>query len=336
MTQQVSCFNSAQSDANFALSCENVLSKLIRPNQSIIDQILKHDSPDKANIVLPDGQKFVWYFAIGSMINPISLYLRDIIPLISYPAKCPDHKILFRAPNGMADIEACPEAEFHGVVHLLSGEQMCHLDAMEAIYHRIVVNSINYQEQNHLVYVYEMNIENQPTSFPSERYLDIIIKGCEYYKVQSAYINRLKYEQAVIPRKQPHAFQSFTDIPEDIFYSVEELIRHDGNDPALPLWLCINGKILEYSGLPPDNHPEYELQKRTYAFLKTRLGGREATHVMARVMYEPLYVISSNKNDLCVQHQAAIEDELHRRINDDQYKKYWKPIGRLRVSNRSL
>ncbi|CAF4001959.1 unnamed protein product [Rotaria sordida] len=336
MTEQVSHCNPSLSDANFALSCEKVLSELTRPDQSTIDEILKHDTHDKPEIILPDGRKFVWYFAIGSMINPISLYLRNIIPLISYPAKCRNHKIVFREPSGMADIEGYPEGEFHGVVHLLSDEQMSRLDAMEPTYHRIVVNSINYQEQTHLVYIYKMNIENQPTCLPRERYLDIITKGCEYYKVQPEYINRLKYEQAVIPRRQPHTFQSFTNIPEDVFYSVEELTRHNGNDPTLPLWLSINGKILEYSGLPPVDHPEYEFQKRIYTFAISRLGGREVTQIMAKVFYEPLYVIPSNEKDLCEQHRAHIEDDLYCRINNNQNKSYWKPIGRLRVSDSSL
>jgi hypothetical protein len=46
-----------------------------------------------------------------------------------------------------------------------------------------------------------MKADNLSTNLPSERYLDIIIKGCEYYKVQSEYINKLNDEQAVIPRK---------------------------------------------------------------------------------------------------------------------------------------
>ncbi|CAF1269165.1 unnamed protein product [Rotaria sordida] len=109
MTEQVSHCNPSLSDANFALSCEKVLSELTRPDQSTIDEILKHDTHDKPEIILPDGRKFVWYFAIGSMINPISLYLRNIIPLISYPAKCRNHKIVFREQNGRADIEGYPE-----------------------------------------------------------------------------------------------------------------------------------------------------------------------------------------------------------------------------------
>ncbi|CAF3054260.1 unnamed protein product [Rotaria socialis] len=334
MTEQIFHLNSSLSDASFTLSCENILSKLVRPDQAIIDWILKHDTRDKAEIVLPDGQKFLWYFAIGSMINPVSLFLRDIIPLISYPAKCPDHKIVFRASGGMADIEHYSGSELHGVVHLLSDEQMSRLDAIELSYHRIVTDSINYQEQNHLVYIYKMNIDNQSTGLPSERYIDIIVKGCEYYKVQPEYINQLKYEQAVIPRKQPHTLQSFTIMPDNLLYSEEELARHDGTDPTLPLWISVNGKLLEYSGLPPIDHPEYELQKRLYEFIKSKLGGREVTYVLARTLYEPLYKIPMHENDLSIEHRALIEDDFYCKINNGQ--SYWKLIGRLRVSNSPL
>jgi hypothetical protein len=69
MTEQTYRLNSSLSDAAFKLSCENILSKIVRPDQSTIDLILSHDDPEKAEIILPDGRKFSWYFAIGSMIN---------------------------------------------------------------------------------------------------------------------------------------------------------------------------------------------------------------------------------------------------------------------------
>jgi hypothetical protein len=181
-----------------------------------------------------------------------------------------------------------------------------------------------------------MKINNQLRNLPSERYLDLIIKGYEYYKVQPEYINRLKDEQAVTPRRQPHTFRTFTDIPSDVFYSVEELAQHNGNDPSLPLWVSVNGKILQYKGLPSDDHPDYEIQKRTYTFLKSRLGGREATRVMASTLYEPLYELSLNNDNLCEQQRAEIEDEIYGKVGNDQNKGYWKVIGRLRVPNSSL
>ena len=335
MTEETYCLNSCLSDASFKLSCESLRSKLIIPDQSIIDLIISHDNPEKGEIILSDGQKFVWYFAIGSMMNPISLHLRDLTPLMSYPARCPNHKMIFRGPMGMGDIESCPEAEFHGVVHLLSAEHMACLDTIELGYNRILVNSINYQDQIHAVYIYKMAVNNYSTNLPSERYLDIIIKGCEYFKVQSDYINRLK-EQAVRPRKQPHTFLSITDIPPNVFYSEEDLIKHNGNDPSLPLWISINGKILEYSGLPSNDHPNYEIHKRLYTFIKSRFGGREATHIMAKNLYDPLYKLPLTDSDLCEQQRAEIEDEMCARLRNDQNQGFWKPIGRLLPTNSSL
>jgi hypothetical protein len=330
MADSMHRLNSSSSDANFKLSCASVLEKLVPHDQPSIDSILAHNDPQQPQIVLPDGQQFTWYLAIGSMNNPISMHLRDLCPIISYPVVCPNHQIIFRGTGGMADIEPCPGAEFHGVVHLLSDGQMASLDKMESMYRRIVVDVLDYQDQSHLVYAYKMDLVNQPIGLPSERYLDIIVKGCEYYNVRPEYINRLKHEQAVIPRKQPHAFESFTDIPPDVFYSVDELARHNGSDLTLPLWVCVNGKILEYSGLPATDHLDYEQQRRFYSFFQPLYGGREVDHGMAKGLYEPLYKLPLTEEDLSDEHRAMIEDTYFNMISKSpQHKGYWKPIGRI-------
>lgn len=45
----------------------------------------------------------------------------------------------------MADVEHCSGTQIHGVVHLLSEDQMTCLDKFEMGYNRIIVNSIDYQ-----------------------------------------------------------------------------------------------------------------------------------------------------------------------------------------------
>jgi hypothetical protein len=329
MASHLHRLNSSASDASFKLSCDAVLSKLVPSEQSLIDSILAHNNPEQPEIILPDGQTFFWYFAIGSMINPISLYLRDLIPIMSYPATCRDYKIVFRGAAGMADIESCPGTEFEGVVHLLSNEQMTRLDELEMFYHRINVMSINYQGQSQIASAYQMKTNDQPVSLPTERYLDIITKGCEYYKVRPEYINRLKDEQPVIPRKHPDTFHSFTNIPSDVYYSLEDLEKHNGNDPLLPIWVCINGKIIEYVGLPPDDHHDYENQKRFHTLVRKRFGGREVTASMAKALYEPLYKLPLSDEDICDEHRARIEDHYYNMICNSQNEIYWKPIGRL-------
>jgi hypothetical protein len=93
---------------------------------------------------------------------------------------------------------------------------------------------------------------------------------------------------------------------------------------------------MEYSRPPSDDHPVYEIQKRTYALIKSTLGGSEVTRFMAKTLYEPLYKLSLDDDDLCEQQRAEIEDEFYCRFSSEQNKRYWKPVGRLRTSNSSL
>ena len=73
----------------------------------------------------------VWYFAIGSMLNPNSLANRDLSPLVSIPGEALDHKIYFFGSSGYA--EAIPDvgSSFHGVLHKMTTENMKVLDSIE-------------------------------------------------------------------------------------------------------------------------------------------------------------------------------------------------------------
>jgi len=46
----------------------------------------------------------IWYFAIGSMINPTSLSSRNLRPIESKPAELLDYTIGFHGPGGMAGV----------------------------------------------------------------------------------------------------------------------------------------------------------------------------------------------------------------------------------------
>lgn len=337
----LSCrLNSFPSDNNFKKSCETILKRNRHLEARILNEILAYDDPEKA--LIDDGKHiYIWYLAIGSMINPISLHLRDLTSLISYPVKCLDYRLVFRYPDGMADIESCEGEEFHGVVHLLPMEQMRRLDQVEHMYNRILVNIIDYQQCSHVVYVYKMSLigqQERPLGIPSERYLDIIVKGCEHFNVHSSYINRLKHQQPVIPRKSPQTYQTIDNIPDNIYYTNEDLLEHNGNNPMIPLWISINGKILEYTGLPPDDHPDYENQKRFYDFILSFYGGREVARAISRAWYEPMHKLPLNDDDLCDEHRALAEDMCVSwcfNNNEEYSKSYWKPIGRIRQTPKS-
>ncbi|CAF0945412.1 unnamed protein product [Adineta ricciae] len=320
---------STSSDLNFKLSCEAIQSKHTPPSKSHIDFIRIHNNPEQPEIVLPNGERYCWYFAIGSMINPISQYLREITPVLSYPATCQHHKLVFRCFNGIADFEACPGSNFDGVAHLIPYDQMIRLDEIECFYHRVVIICTDYENQSQMAYAYQIKVKNQPSGIPRERYLDVIIKGCEYYKVRPEYTNHLRNEQPVVPRKQPHEFHSFQGFPPDVYYSEEELKKHDGSDPSVPLWISINGKILEYAGLPPPDHADHDFQKSFLTFLKPNLGGREVTNVIAKTLYEPLYKLPLTNEDICDEHRAQIEDFYYNTLSNSDHHTYWKAIGRL-------
>ncbi len=78
----------------------------------------------------------------------------------------------------MSDIEPFADGVFHGIVHLLLEEQMIRLDKLEKMYRRIVFDIVDYQNQSNLAYAYKIDLDNRMLSIPSERYLDVIVKGC--------------------------------------------------------------------------------------------------------------------------------------------------------------
>eukprot|EP00563_Minutocellus_polymorphus_P004945 CAMPEP_0181044510 /NCGR_PEP_ID=MMETSP1070-20121207/13305_1 /TAXON_ID=265543 /ORGANISM="Minutocellus polymorphus, Strain NH13" /LENGTH=389 /DNA_ID=CAMNT_0023122961 /DNA_START=180 /DNA_END=1346 /DNA_ORIENTATION=- len=76
----------------------------------------------------------IWYFAIGAMVNPVSLGNRNIFPLVSRPAALLDHNIHFFGSIGVAEAVVERGASFHGVLHKLDVATMEQLDKIERDY----------------------------------------------------------------------------------------------------------------------------------------------------------------------------------------------------------
>jgi hypothetical protein len=60
-----------------------------------------------------------WLFAYGGSTNPVTLRLRNITPIRSYPAILPDWKLEFAGVGGLATITRSSGCLCHGVLHLL-------------------------------------------------------------------------------------------------------------------------------------------------------------------------------------------------------------------------
>jgi hypothetical protein len=86
------------------------------------------------DVSCPEG--YEWYMAIGSMMNPTSLALRELTPVRSYPARVPGWQLVFKGKGGMASIDRVDSEHFHGVLHLMSHADMKTLDSIESIYNR--------------------------------------------------------------------------------------------------------------------------------------------------------------------------------------------------------
>ena len=200
----------------------------------------------------------IWYLAIGSMINPVSLSLRKIVPLRSYPAYCPGWKVSFKGKSGMATLEKDENITMHGVLHLLTLEHMNILDNIELGYDRIHVSCYAYTNSNdsentHIIgtaYTMKQEIIEQskiePDGLPSERYLDIITRGCVHYNVKDSYIEWLKSVKFV-PRKNPSEYGKFHFDDNLPLIPMSEVIKNngiDGND----CYTVLNNKVLKYIG----------------------------------------------------------------------------------------
>ena len=66
----------------------------------------------------------IWYFAIGAMMNPLSIRYRGINPLESIPAEIIDYKLGFFGDMGFASAIYHEGSSFHGVLHKLSNEDI--------------------------------------------------------------------------------------------------------------------------------------------------------------------------------------------------------------------
>jgi len=256
------------------------------------------------------------------MINNISLALRNVFPLESHPAILREWKLVFQGAGGMANVHSCPGSYFHGVLHLLTSEQMKTLDKIEASYKHVDVQVELYDGRCVEAAVYKMDeakidptIPNRP---PSERYIDIIVRGCVHYGVAQSHIDWLK-EQHFVPRKSPKDYNKIPT-PPSIFFTQQELSTMDGLE-GRDMGYSMNGKVLKFVGTPQ--------QKLRFAFVTNNYAGTDATLRVARMLYEPLYPVAESLDKMPLEHRSYCEDataSMMLSLNPPA----WQPIGWLK------
>ena len=299
--------------------------------------------PTTSSPLLPScavsGARYHHVFAIGSMTNPTSLLLRGIRPHpnCSMPGVLRGYRLVFHGPAGMANIERVEDGKegwgrgggdaeyashFHGVLHLIDEAHLDVLDRIEAGYVRRVVDVELYDRTHQLAFAYQMSGRSDdvpafPHGLPSERYLDIISRGCTHYHVDERYVRWLR-SLPHIPRPDHSQLLALPLPPSPRLFTRAELAACDGED-GRELCIAVNGKVLLYVGERNERSagsPCYPSSSAfsAYEHMAAEYGGRDVTHLLSLMCYEPLFPIAACASEMSEEHKMTIEDMYSRKL----------------------
>lgn len=248
---------------------------------------------------------YIYYFAIGSMMNPISLQGRNLKPLESFPGEILDYNLGFFGTMGMAAAYAEEGKSFHGVVHKMTIEDKEVLDDIERGYIKEIANVRCYDGNILQCQVYcksESHTHFKENCPPTERYLEILIDGCIHYKVDESHIKYLKslpFQPRTLPQdfKNISMFESLEGLPT---WTSEDIAKGNGKD-GNPLYFSINGKVREFHGDPA---------KFFLYHVILRAAGGSMELMMNKVLYEPKYGLHDSFKTITREHAAYLEN-LH-------------------------
>jgi sulfite reductase (NADPH) flavoprotein alpha-component len=153
-----------------------------------------------------------WYFGYGSNTNLASLLAKGVVPRISECAVLRGWRLrfnvchFFRHEGGVANIEPTGKASdaVWGLVHLCEDKHLALLDAAEACgygYDRTeMVVETDHAERRAVTYVGKSSFLDESCR-PTQRYLNILLKGAAAAGLDPSYIDALR--QHPVHQKQP-------------------------------------------------------------------------------------------------------------------------------------
>jgi len=180
------------------------------------------------------------------------------------PVKLPGYRLLFNLRTSSllepsyANIEKDEASTIHGVLYCMSGKDMIQMDSMEGggrSYVRTEVLSVTYDGHWMRCYAYicspnniaQLKLENFP---PSKRYLDVLIAGAKYYKLDSNYILYLE-NHPFTPYPEINLTETQRDDIELNEYSVEDLKQwkwpEEDNNPSRRCIISIKGILFDFT-----------------------------------------------------------------------------------------
>ena len=253
---------------------------------------------DTCVALMKDEGRYCYYFAIGSMMNIISITNRKIFPKESFPAEALDHILEFGGGMGMGIATPKEGESFHGVVHKVTESHMKLLDSIERGYVRKTIKCRKYDGTEIEASIYtdaDGNFDRSADKPPSERYINIMTDGARMFGVEQSHIDWLTNHECV-PRKDPADFNSH-EVPEgDIPTWTNQELRD------AKMHYAINGKVIKREFL--QNTP------KDISGFKKNYEGKHVEIALQRLLYEPKYGIKDKIEDFEPEHRAHCEDTL--------------------------
>jgi len=145
-----------------------------------------------------------WYFGYGSNMDLTSLRAKGVEPLSSERAALPGWRLrfnvhhFFRHEGGVANIEPTGESSdiVRGVLHRCRDEHLALLDAAEAYghgYDRLEVPVQTEADERRAITYVGIPSFIDPECRPTQRYLNILVKGATAAGLDSTYIDALRH-----------------------------------------------------------------------------------------------------------------------------------------------
>jgi len=223
-----------------------------------------------------------------------------------------DYKLLFFGPSGVAGAVAEEGKSFHGVLHKMTKDDKKKLDIIEMGYDADPCKVRLYDGSEKDAVIYVLNWEKVKNYFPggkpedkppTERYITIIIEGCEHYGVNQEYIDLLKSHEFQ-ERNSPSTFEKFPVLEGTPTMTITDVELGDGIDDN-PVYTTCNGKVLKHEGLPSHHLERIQSSKSK--------GIHSYEVILNTVLYDPLFGIIKTQDDVSKLCAASTEDQLVKR-----------------------
>lgn len=213
-----------------------------------------------------------FYFGYGSNMSVSSLRAKGVTAMRSEAAMLEGWRLTFNIPEffriegGTGNIELCPNASVHGVLHACRDADLATLDQLEAVgsvYNRIEASVLTYTGRRAHAYVYVgIPAITNPHCLPSQRYLNILTSGAEQMRLDPDYIAQLRGTPA-LPRP---AFPPFVHPVGAAIFRLEDL-------PQRPHCTALAGGVFDMGGA-----------RRQHDYLKRLLSGKDVTLLFLKRM----------------------------------------------------